>query len=70
MTPDRAGKMAGIREQIERGQYQVDPNAVADAILRRLGHGWPLLDMPSAYNKCSYPESSDPDGPNRSPLSP
>jgi hypothetical protein len=70
MTPDRAGKMAGIKEQIERGQYRVDPNAVADAILRRLGQGWPLLDTPSAYNKCSYPDSSDPGRPNRSPLSP
>ena len=70
MTPDRAGKMAGIKEQLERGQYQVDPGAVADAILRRLGQGWPLLDAPAAYNKCSYPDSSAPEGPNRSPLSP
>jgi hypothetical protein len=70
MKPDRAGKMAGIKEQIEHGQYQVDPGAVADAILRRLGQSRPLLGGPSAYNKCSYPDSSDPEGPNRSPLSP
>ena len=70
MTTDRAGKMAGIKEQIERGQYQVDPGAVADAILRRLGQGWPLLDGPSAYNKCSYPEKSAPERPNRTPPSP
>jgi Anti-sigma-28 factor, FlgM len=70
MTPDRAGKMAGIKEQIERGQYRVDPGAVADAILRRLGQGWPLLDGPNAYTKCSYPESSGPEGPNRNPLAP
>jgi hypothetical protein len=70
MTTDRAGKMAGIKEQIERGQYQVDSGAVADAILRRLARGRPLLDGPSAYNKCSYPDNSAPDGANRSPLSP
>ena len=67
MTPDRAGKMAGIKEQIEQGHYQVDPRAVADAMLRR---GWPLLDLAAGYSECSYPDSSDPDSPNRTPLSP
>jgi hypothetical protein len=61
MTPDRAGKMAGIKEQIERGQYRVDPGLIADAILRRLAQGRPLLDESGAYEKCSYPDSSAPE---------
>lgn len=31
-------KVARLREQLQRGEYAVDPAAVADAILRRL-HG-------------------------------
>ena len=31
-------RLSGLKEQIERGDYEVDPKAVADAILRRLGH--------------------------------
>ncbi len=30
-------KVADMREQINQGEYRVDPTAVADAILRRLG---------------------------------
>ncbi len=71
MTPDRAGKMAGIKEQIERGQYQVDPGAVADAILRRLGQGWPLLDARRAPTTSARIRTArPPDSPNRTPLSP
>jgi hypothetical protein len=32
--PDQ--KVAKLREQLERGEYAIDPNAVADAILKRL----------------------------------
>jgi Anti-sigma-28 factor, FlgM len=67
---DQVGKMAAIKDQIERGQYRVDPGAVADAILRRLGHGRPLLDVPGAYNVCSYPDSSVSESPKRTPRSP
>ena len=41
---------AQLKEQIERGEYQVDPVAVADAMLRRL--------RGLTQNECSYPESS------------
>ncbi len=64
MTSDRAGKMAGIKEQIERGQYRIDPGRVAEAIIRRLG---PRLDGSDAYNRCSYPDSSASKSPNRTP---
>ena len=43
-----------LKEQIERGEYQVDPVAVADAMLRRLRG----LAAPSVQNECSYPDSS------------
>lgn len=37
MEEDRNSKMSAIKDQIERGEYHVDPALVADAILRRLG---------------------------------
>lgn len=43
-----------LKEQIERGEYQIDPVAVADAMLRRLRG----LAAPSVQNECSYPDSS------------
>lgn len=36
MEGNLEAQVAAIREQIERGDYEVDPKAVADAILRRL----------------------------------
>jgi anti-sigma-28 factor FlgM len=41
--------LAVLKEQIERGEYRVDPTAVADALLRRL--------RAFAQNECSYPDS-------------
>jgi hypothetical protein len=70
MSADREGKVASIKQQIERGTYEVDPGAVADAILRHFGHRWGLLDSGEAYNKCSYPDSSAPPSPNQTPLWP
>jgi hypothetical protein len=70
MSADREGKVAEIKQQIEQGRYQVDPGAVADAILRRLSGRWALLEADEAYNKCSYPDSSAPPSPNRTPLWP
>ncbi len=53
---------AVLKQQIERGEYRVDPKAVADAMLRRL---WFF-----AQNECSYPANGSaasvnttPDGP-------
>lgn len=48
---------AQLKEQIERGKYQVDPVSVADAILRRWrGVGEPVPDP--VQNECSKPDSS------------
>lgn len=40
--------MSGLRERIARGEYAVDPKAVADAILRRMA----AADAPD-QNRCS-----------------
>jgi hypothetical protein len=59
MTWDREGKVAVLKQQIEDGDYRVDPYAVADALLWRLEAGWTLLDDPAeGYSECSYPDSS------------
>ena len=36
MNKDREDKMGELKQQIEAGEYRVDPTAVADAIVRRL----------------------------------
>jgi hypothetical protein len=38
MDAEDEAKMAEIKEKIEQGEYRVDPRAVADAIVRRLGY--------------------------------
>jgi hypothetical protein len=45
---------AQLKAQIEQGEYQIDPLAVADAMLRR----WRGLAQSSPQNECSYPDSS------------
>jgi Anti-sigma-28 factor, FlgM len=48
MDVDREKRMIQITEQIRHGEYQVDPGAVADAIVRRLGMVAALTAMPTA----------------------
>jgi len=59
MTDHSEARLADLKERIEKGEYQVDPSAVADAILRRLRER--LGQAPAAEaqskNECSYPES-------------
>jgi Anti-sigma-28 factor, FlgM len=47
-----------LRDQIRNGEYQVDPTAVADALLRRL------------QNECSYPASGPSASVNTTPAGP
>jgi Anti-sigma-28 factor, FlgM len=71
MEENQAEKMAGIKERVERGDYSVDPAAVADAILRRIGFPHPAPDTwRSTQKECSYPDSCSPDGPKLTPASP
>jgi anti-sigma-28 factor FlgM len=51
-------RVTAIRDQIQRGDYQVDAQAVAEAILRRLLAGMPLGASPNGtQNECSYPDN-------------
>ena len=70
MNKDREDKMGELKQQIEAGEYRVDPTAVADAIVRRLreaatGHSPAARRSDRAerrrgngQNACSYPPSS------------
>jgi hypothetical protein len=40
------GEQAGLAERIARGGYVVDPEAVAEAIIRRWQSGWSLVLIP------------------------
>jgi hypothetical protein len=55
---DREVRVEDLKELIEKGEYRVDPTAVADAILQRLRE---LADERTARvqpeNECSYPDS-------------
>jgi hypothetical protein len=52
-------RVTAIREQVQSGDYHVDAQAVADAILRRLLSGTQLgAGASRAQNECSYPDNS------------
>ena len=52
-----AMRISEIREQIGRGEYRVDTQAVADAVLRRLARERKLLRAQRRnHNQCSYPK--------------
>jgi hypothetical protein len=53
---------AGLKEQIEKGEYSVDPKAVADAMLRRLRQ--------HVQNECSYPTNGSSASENTTPAGP
>ena len=40
------GEQAGLAARIARGGYVVDPEAVAEAIIRRWQSGWSLVLVP------------------------
>jgi hypothetical protein len=60
MEEDRDSKLSAIKDQIERGEYRVEPAVVADAILRRL----------RIQKACSYPASGPSASVNTTPPSP
>jgi Anti-sigma-28 factor, FlgM len=75
-------KVTEIKHRIERGEYRVDPRAVADALLRRLresAQGRPehlnaaeraLADELFRQIECSYPASSPGASVNATPARP
>jgi Anti-sigma-28 factor, FlgM len=55
-TREQQQRLGKLKELIERGEYEVDPQAIADAIVDRLRATAALVDE---YQKeCSNPESS------------
>jgi hypothetical protein len=52
---NRAMRLSELQEQIGRGEYRVDPQAVALAILRRLldGHQPSPAESKPAQSECS-----------------
>ena len=82
MNKDREDKMGELKQQIEAGEYLVDPTAVADAIVRRLrdaatGHAGTVRRNDRAerrrgngQNACSYPTSSPEPSVNTTPGGP
>jgi hypothetical protein len=82
MYKDREEKMGELKQQIEAGEYRVDPTAVADAIVRRLrdsatGHTGVVRRNDRAdrrrgngQNACSYPTSPPAPSVNTMPAGP
>jgi len=56
MHTEREARLVKLRAQIARGDYHVDPHAVADAILRRVRAPETAEPRPD-QNECSYPTS-------------
>jgi hypothetical protein len=56
----RGGRVPTIKKLLEKGQYHIDPYAIADAILHwTRPHGSRGLDAAdAAQNECSKPDSS------------
>ena len=51
-------RLADLKRRIERGEYRVDPHAVADAIIERLGEAGQAARAARSetQNECSYPD--------------
>lgn len=54
---DATPSLATLRERIARGDYRIDPKAVADAVLRRARELARLREQNSIQNECSKPAS-------------
>lgn len=53
-----------LKELIERGEYSIDSERVADAILQRLrGQDLVAAIAAAGQSECSYPESARPSSP-------
>jgi Anti-sigma-28 factor, FlgM len=51
-------RVGQLKEQVERGDYRVDPKAVAEAMVRRLRElGLASGPHPETHSECSYPSS-------------
>lgn len=62
-------RLADLKRRIERGEYRVDPHAVADAIIERLGEikRAARAARSEVQNECSYPDRESGESVNTSP---
>jgi hypothetical protein len=62
---DREARMHQLKQQIARGEYEIDDAKVADAIVQRLRE-WGVISEPEppAHTECSNPDRS-PQKPSR-----
>jgi hypothetical protein len=56
MNETREQRLGDLKQRIERGEYEIDPHTIADAIVDRLRAYAALVD--EYQNECSKPESS------------
>lgn len=55
VNTEREARLSMLSAQIARGEYRVDPHAIADAILRRV---FVAPEAQPGQSECSYPASS------------
>ncbi len=71
MDEDREQKVAEIKQRVQRGEYRIDPDVVADAILRRLRELAAVrAERDTPQNECSYPDRSPAASVNLTPAGP
>ena len=64
-------RLAELKQLIERGEYEVDPRAVADAIVERLrALAASASHTDERQKECSYPDSSPSASVNTTPAGP
>lgn len=68
MNQTSENRLAELKQSIERGEYQVDPYAIADAVIERLRAAAERVREPQKV--CSNPESSSSASVNPTPAGP
>jgi hypothetical protein len=63
-------KLLELKERIARGEYQIEPGAVADMIIRRLIGLGSHAGERGRQTACSYPARSTPESVNTTPAAP
>lgn len=68
----RASQVPTIKQLLDKGQYRIEPHAIADAIIRwfRAVPEASHLSAEDAQNECSKPESSSSASMNPTPAGP
>ena len=57
MDEEQAMRLVDLRQRIDTGDYRVEPEAVADAIIQRLRQWTAARSAKSDQSECSYPDT-------------